>query len=170
MALECYIVHVGVNPEVGLPPPIFGRICLWVNSQKMGDDTTVVLLNTAALMFQGRIKNPTMTDQRLNMKTDKEIWEFLNTVLFEEQESVSFAEVVENYQRFNKFCILPGPSEAFDGETAFLIETEMVEKWIWQDRLTQKICSEVLPRGTFRQVILSFLRWFETQARSGGVC
>jgi len=162
MSIECHIVDV-VNSE-GCPQALaFGRICLWVKHQKMGDDTTVVLLNTAALMFQGRIDCSTREDKRLNTKTDKEIWEFLNTVLFEEQESALFAEVVENYHKFSNFCIFPGPSEAFDGETAFLIEEETVERFIWQDQLTKKISSETLPRGTFRQLILSFLRWFETR-------
>lgn len=156
LALECVLDQRESDPQDYL----FGHIAVWAGGMVIGDFSQIVILNVPYTSFKysltecGKRQDPT-----LRRMTAIEVWYFLDSALYGDNiESHFNSEELE--QKYRKFCICPGFSEAFDGETAFLIEGEEEERFIWKDFVSQSIKEVRLKPKTYKDIIESFITWY----------
>ncbi len=156
-ALECLVDQKESDPLDYL----FGYIALWAGGFIIGDFTQLVMLDVPYAYFQDSlIECGQRKDIDLIKMTAIETWEFLNFALYGNHESDIISEQIE--EKYRKFCICPGFSEAFDGEIAFLIEDENEERFIWKDFLSQSIKDVRLKPETYKRTIESFISWYSS--------
>ncbi|BAY07539.1 Imm42 family immunity protein [Calothrix sp. NIES-2098] len=143
------------------PQYLFGKICLWSSSMRLGNYDQVVLLPPVANFFQKTLRfQGKRTDQLLSTSSAGEVLNTIRSILYRNLEYEGFIQ--QNFQqrkRYEKFCICPNGSEAFDGEFAVLIESSEGERFIWEDFKTKNIHEIMLASAEYETVIQAFLDW-----------
>lgn len=156
LAIECVLDQIESDPQDYL----FGHIALWAGGFVIGDFSQTVILNVPYTYFKYSLTECEKRQEPTLMRmTAVEVWKFLDHALYGDNvESYLNAERLEH--KYRKFCICPGFSEAFDGETAFLIEGEQEERFIWKDFASQSIKEVRLKPKTYKYIIEFFLAWY----------
>lgn len=143
----------------------FGCISAWIGGSQIGDPSLTVILETPVSYFMESIKNcgSRVSNSFFGMSYI-EIWEFLNTALWGDDqdfiEKYSLLELTEFEKKYSKYSIFTNFSEAFDGETVFLIESDSSEKIIWQDFQSKEIKEHTITLGTYKRIVDAFLCWY----------
>jgi len=141
---------------------LFGRIAIWAEGCRLGDFLLTVILNVPALFFRESLKDCGQRRDETLMGMDAEqVWNFLDAVLYAPDYKSSFSPE-ELEKKYRKFCICPGFSEAFDGETAFLLEDDEGERCIWMDSRSKLIKKVRLRPETYKNVVESFISWYSS--------
>lgn len=155
-ALECV-----VNPtDNDSQEYSFGHIALWAGESIIGDFSLTVILDVPYSYFKQSLTECGQRKDPILMKmTAVESWNFLDSALYGDNSEFHWSsEQLE--EKYRKFCICPGFSEAFDGETAFLIEDEQEERFIWKDFMSESIHEVRLKSETYKHTIESFVAWY----------
>ncbi|MEA5516988.1 Imm42 family immunity protein [Nodularia sp. UHCC 0506] len=155
-ALECVVDRTETDPQDYL----FGHIALWAGDSMIGDFSLTVILDIPYAYFKDSLTEcGQRKDPFLMGITAVEAWNFLESALYgDNSESDWSSEQLE--QKYRKFCICPGFSEALDGETAFLIEGEQEERFIWRDFASQSIKELRFKSETYKHIVESFVVWY----------
>ncbi|HLP89364.1 MAG TPA: Imm42 family immunity protein [Nostocaceae cyanobacterium] len=160
-ALECVVDNTESEPS----DYIFGHIALWAGKFMIGDFTQTVILDVPYDYFKNSLVHCGQRKDPILMKmTTVEAWQFLNLALYghNDEDDVNLDQLDLLEEKYRKFCICPGFSEAFDGETAFLIEDEQGERFIWKDFTSQLVREVRLKPETYKRTIESFIAWYST--------
>lgn len=142
----------------------FGQIAIWIAEHQIGDFSLTVVLDTPIIFFQDSLKNcGSRKDEMLCKMNVSQIWKFLDSVLWGNDESfldLPLSKIVELEEKYLPFNICTNFCESFDGESAFLIEFNQMEKFIWQDIQSKTIREINLTNGTYEKVVKSLLDWY----------
>jgi Immunity protein 42 len=159
-AIECTLFSENESSKCN-----FGSISAWIGDNQIGDSSLKVILEIPVNYFSDSMKKCETRDPNPFLKMSYiEIWNFLNTVLWGDDEDFiekhSLQELVKFDEEYSKYSVFTGFSEAFDGESVFLIESENTEKFIWQDFVSKEIKIFCVPLGTYYKVVNAFLYWY----------
>ncbi|MBE9201092.1 MULTISPECIES: Imm42 family immunity protein [unclassified Nodularia (in: cyanobacteria)] len=160
LALECLLDQIESDPQDYL----LGNIVLWAGGFVIGDFSQTVILDLPYSNFKISLTEcGKRQDSNLMKMTPGEVWEFLNSAIYgdnSDDNMASYSHLAKREQKYRKFCICPGFSEAFDGEIAFLIEGEEEERFIWKELVSQTIKEVRLKPQTYKYIIESFTAWY----------
>lgn len=108
-----------------------GFISIWVNGERLGDPDLCVDLNIPADILGG-LMHPVGERQATELfpKDDPEIFSKLVSTLFDRGN----IDIPLKEEDCEKFCILPGASESFDGDYLFILEFEE-EHYVWRKNI-----------------------------------
>jgi Immunity protein 42 len=166
-AIECEI-------EKPIEQYVYANTCMWANGRQIGDQTLSVMFDPVvdflknSLQFRGKRK-----DTSLDNKNSDEAISIVGDALIgdpysEEPEARSYEELRYLASKYEKFCICPNGSEAFDGWFAILLEGIDNEKIIWwefhDNKHVNKDLYEVsMKLGNYDSIITKFLEWVEIE-------
>jgi hypothetical protein len=143
----------------------FGSISAWIGNCQIGEPSGTVILEIPVNYFKDSLEDcGNRSSDVFEGMNYLEIFDFLDVVLWGKDQNFierhSSAEIIEFEKKYSKYNIFAGISEAFDGEAVFLVETEMMEVFIWQDFLTKEIKKHNVAVGTYKSVVKAFLDWY----------
>jgi hypothetical protein len=160
LAIECFIDEITDNI-------IYGKMAILAKNLYIGDLSMSVILNTPINFFKESLKD---CGKRycdiFNDLNSQEIWDFLYLALYNDQDISNlndfYRDAILNPKiDYQKFSVFTNFSECFDGEIAFLVEQDQTERLIWQD-FESKIIQEIdLARGTYQNMVESWLNYLE---------
>jgi Immunity protein 42 len=166
-AIECEI-------EKPIIQYVYANTCMWAGGRQIGDQTLSVMLYPVvyflkdSLRFQGKRKDIT-----LDNKSSDEIINIVRHALIgdpysEEPDDRSYEELRYLESKYEKFCICPNGSEAFDGWFAILLEGIDNEKIIWWEfhdnkHVNKDIYEVSMELGSYDSIVTHFLDWVEIE-------
>jgi hypothetical protein len=151
-AIECY--HEPLNSR-----HVFGRMCLWVAGNGLGDITepSCMLDVTAATLSRLLERLSTLNDPALLQLSDREAFDFLNQVLYLDDDRTN-DEIHQDTERYGKFHFLTG-GESFDGAKSFIVLVGEEVALLFTDNV-DVFHSAHLPKSEFIDVVGQFYSWF----------
>ena len=149
----------------------FGLFRYWVGGKQLGNWEAGTPLEDIAAGLEWHLNFE--SDQRDDVfegMTDKMILERVQSACWA-TESTLPAYIEGDNVRFEKYCLCPTTSEAFDGWEAVIIQKQVAQRLIWRKRNSgDEVRIQPLNFGEFESVIRLFLKWFQQMqmARSNG--
>ncbi|WP_157679214.1 Imm42 family immunity protein [Methylovulum psychrotolerans] len=158
-AIECY--HEPLNTR-----HVFGRMCLWVAGNRLGDITEpdCMLNPTAANLSRLLERLSTLNDPALLQLSDREAFDFLNQVLYLDDDRTN-DEIQQDAERYCKFHFLTLGGESFERTKSFIVLVGEEVALLFTDNV-DIFHSAHLPKSEFIDVVEQFYSWFKNEELS----
>ncbi|MDD5273235.1 MAG: Imm42 family immunity protein [Methylovulum sp.] len=153
-AIECY--HEPLNTR-----HVFGRMCIWVAGNRLGDITepSCMLNVTAAMLSRLMGRLSALSDPYLWQRGDREAFDFLNHAIYLDN-AKTIDDIHQDMERYFKFDFLTNGGESFDGTKSFIMMADEEIILLFTDN-ADIFYSAHLPKSEFINVIDQFLSWFK---------
>jgi hypothetical protein len=141
----------------------FCHLTTWIKGNMVGDLSDTVLLGSTILSFRESLKYcQSRDDEELFLKSAQDVWDFLEEKLWADPPDEKSTELIEqDNDRYMRFSILANFAESFDGYSAYLIESNGFEKFIWETYQSDEIKFAVVPFGSYQKATQAFVDWYD---------
>jgi hypothetical protein len=161
--IECY--H---DPLPNDPGSVFGRMCIWVAGQPLGDiNETSCMLNVTEGHLQHLLERLDSLDEpTLRSLGDREAFDFLDRALYLDDARTD-EQIAEDSRRFGKFDLLTNGGESFDCTKSFVIGERDRLRILFEDE-QRGFASARIGRATVILTVRGFLSWVAGERKNAG--
>jgi len=159
---DIYAIEVYHEPQYNSAYYMSGRMCLFLNGVMFGDidDPCNVLGVTYANLLRV-VKNVDGMMNNFTLKTDKEIFIFLDTKLYNGDDEGSYEQAIEDGKAYGKFDFLTNGGVMFDRTKSFIYLDDFDIIHILYQFEDRQIYSAYVNKDIFLKITSEFFEWFD---------
>jgi len=157
-----YAIEVYHEPQYNTGYYMSGRMCLFLNGVMFGDidDPCNVLGVTYANLLRTVEKIDEIKDN-FGLRTDTEIFEFLDAMLYIDDDDKSYEQIVADGKKYWKFDFLTNGGVMFDRTKSFIYLDDFDIIRILYQFEDREIHSAKVNKDIFLKVTSEFFEWFD---------
>jgi hypothetical protein len=162
-AVECY--H---DPLPNEARRVFGRMCLWVGGNPLGDiSEPACMLNVTEGHLQSLLHRlDALDDPAVGLLSDRDAFEFLDRALYRD-DARSAEDIAADAARFFKFDLLTNGGESFDRTKSFIVGDGERLRVLFEDHERGFVSARV-GRASFTLTVRGFLAWVSDEGKNAG--
>lgn len=163
-AFQIHCVH---EPFSGSEGRIFGRMCIWLEEDVLGDfDEPACMLNVTAGHVEDVLKWLPMHDEpALFALTDEALWQRLDAALYGDDDR-TMEQILADARRYRRFDFLTNGGESFDHSKSFVVANAHEVRVLFKMD-DQPLVARRVNRGVFVETLEAWLSWLNGEmARS----
>jgi hypothetical protein len=141
-----------------------GRMCLWINNNKLGD---INAPSCALCVTKLHLTDINLTEfNEFNNFKDLDIYKFLDLKLYQDDKRTN-EQIYEDSLRYSRFNFLTNGGESFDRTKSFIVPESKVIRIIWRDEY-DSINYGHIQRYEFLEIISKWNVWFDKESAQQG--
>jgi hypothetical protein len=141
-----------------------GRMCIFLHGLRYGDiDDPACVLYVPYIQLLDKVKKIEEIRCNFNMKTDADIFEFLDVKLYMADDDVTYEQILIDLEEYGKFDFLTGSGEMFDRTKSFIYcdNLEIIHILYQIHNDNDIIRFSKISKEVFLNVSRQFINWYE---------